>query len=56
MTIVSALCISVMNKGGLTVEKLKILNRIALLKSRKAENGKIIKKLERQLRKLGGEE
>ena len=37
------------------MERLKILNRIALLKSRKADNGNIIKKLERQLRKLEGE-
>ena len=38
------------------MERLRILNRIALLKSRKAENGNIIKKLERRLRKLGEEE
>jgi hypothetical protein len=44
-----------MSKGGLIMERQRILNRIELLKSRKAENGNIIKKLERQLRKLGGE-
>lgn len=33
-------------------EILNIKNRIELLKSRKAANGAIIKKLERQLRKL----
>ena len=30
----------------------RIISRIELLKSRKADNGKIIKKLERRLRKL----
>lgn len=34
--------------------ELKITNRIELLKSRKTENGKIIKKLERQLAKVRG--
>ena len=34
--------------------ELKIMNRIDLLKSRKTENGKIIKKLERQLAKVRG--
>ena len=33
---------------------LNIKNRIELLKSRPAQNGAIIKKLERQLRKLEG--
>ena len=32
--------------------ELAILNRMVLLKSRKTENGCIIKKLERKLRKL----
>ena len=32
--------------------ELGILNRIALLKSRKADNSNIIKKLERQLRRV----
>jgi hypothetical protein len=36
-------------------DELKIVNRIDLLKSRKAENGRIIKKLERKLRKVRGE-
>ena len=31
----------------------KIINRINLLRERKADNGRIIKKLERQLRRLG---
>ena len=30
----------------------RIINRIELLKSRNAENGNIVKKLERKLRKL----
>lgn len=34
------------------MEKQKILNRIELLKTRKADNGNIIKKLERKLRNL----
>lgn len=34
--------------------ELRIKNRITLLQSRKADNSRIIKKLERQLRKLGG--
>ena len=38
------------------MEKQRIINRIELLKSRKAENANIIKKLERQLRKLEGEQ
>lgn len=32
--------------------ELAITNRIALLKSRKTENGNIVKKLERKLRKI----
>ena len=36
-------------------KKLAITNRIALLKSRNEENGNIIKKLERKLRKILGE-
>ena len=36
-------------------EELKITNRIELLKSRKAENGNIVKKLERKLRRIRGE-
>lgn len=32
----------------------KLLNRIALLQTRKAENGKIVKKLERKLAKIRG--
>ena len=35
----------------MNITELKIRNRIMLLQSRKAENGKIIKKLERQLAK-----
>ena len=34
--------------------ELKILNRISLLQSRKADNGRIVKKLERQLAKIRG--
>jgi hypothetical protein len=34
------------------MEELKLKNRIALLSSRQTDNGKIIKKLERRLRKL----
>lgn len=34
--------------------ELKITNRIDLLQSRKTENSKIIKKLERQLAKIRG--
>jgi hypothetical protein len=34
------------------MKKLMIINRINLLKSRTADNGNIIKKLERQLRAL----
>lgn len=34
---------------------LAIENRIALLKSRKEENGSIVRKLERKLRNLKGE-
>lgn len=34
--------------------ELQITNRIALLQSRKTENGKIIKKLERKLAKIRG--
>lgn len=34
------------------MERQKILNRIELLKTRKADNGNIIKKLERRLRNL----
>lgn len=38
------------------LKKIQLKNRIALLKSRPdKENGNIIKKLERQLRKLGDE-
>ena len=33
----------------------RLLNRIALLQTRKAENGKIVKKLERKLAKIRGE-
>ena len=33
-------------------EELQIMNRIELLKSRKTENGRIVKKLERKLRKI----
>ena len=33
-------------------EELQIMNRIELLKSRKTENGRIVKKLERKLRKV----
>ena len=36
-------------------EEIKILNRIELLKSRKAENGRIVKKQERKLRRIRGE-
>lgn len=32
--------------------ELKILNRINLLQSRKADNGRVVKKLERQLTKI----
>ena len=35
--------------------ELKIVNRINLLQSRKAENGKVIKKLERQLARIRGQ-
>ena len=35
--------------------ELKILNRINLLQSRNAENGKVIKKLERQLARIRGQ-
>ena len=38
------------NLSALTIE-----NRIALLQSRKTECGKIIRKLERKLRKIGKE-
>lgn len=34
------------------MEELKITNRIALLQSRQTDNGNIIKKLQRQLRKI----
>jgi hypothetical protein len=34
------------------MERLKIENRIAILKSRMRDNGNIIKKLERRLKKL----
>ena len=34
--------------------ELIIINRIALLQSRKTENGRIIKKLERKLAKIRG--
>ena len=34
------------------MQKLKLENRIALLKERGTENGKIIRKLERQLRNI----
>lgn len=33
----------------MSIRELKIRNRITLLQSRKSENGRIIKKLERQL-------
>ena len=36
----------------MNLERVKIENRIELLKSRKRENGAIIRKLERKLRKL----
>ena len=39
-------------RSVLVVKRLKIENRITILKSRKRENGNIIKKLERQLFKL----
>lgn len=35
------------------IERLRIETRIELLKSRKKDNGSIIRKLERKLRKLG---
>ena len=34
------------------MEELKIINRIALLQSRQTDNGNIIKKLQRQLKKI----
>ena len=37
------------------MEEMKIINRIATLKTRKTENSNIIRKLERRLRKLRGE-
>jgi len=39
----------------MNINELKIVNRIELLKSRKAENGRIIKKQERKLAKVRGE-
>ena len=36
----------------MSITELRIRNRITLLQSRKSENGRIIKKLERQLTKL----
>ena len=39
----------------MNILELKIKNRITLLQSRKSENGRIIKKLERQLAKVRGE-
>ena len=41
-----------MIKEGIIMERLAIVNRIELLKSRKADNSNIIKKLERKLRSL----
>ena len=38
----------------MNINELRIVNRINLLQTRKAENGKIIKKLERQLAKIRG--
>lgn len=38
----------------ITTTELMIRNRIALLQSRKTENSRIIKKLERKLAKLSG--
>lgn len=38
----------------MNINELKIVNRINLLQTRKAENGKIVKKLERKLAKLRG--
>ena len=37
------------------LKRQNILNRIELLKSRKAENGRIVKKQERKLRRIRGE-
>ena len=37
----------------MNIERLQIENRIELLKSRKRENGAIIRKLQRKLRRLG---
>ena len=39
----------------MNINELRIVNRINLLQTRKAENGKIVKKLERKLAKLRGE-
>ena len=38
----------------MSIKELKIVNRINLLQTRKADNGNIIKKLERQLAKSRG--
>ena len=38
----------------MNIEELQIMNRIELLKSRKTENGRIVKKLERRLAKIRG--
>ena len=38
----------------MTTAEIRILNRIALLQTRKAENGKIVKKLERKLVRVRG--
>lgn len=39
----------------MNINELKIKNRITLLQSRKSDNSRIIKKLERQLMKLKGD-
>ena len=39
----------------MNIKELKIVNRINLLQTRKADNGNIIKKQERQLRRIRGE-
>ena len=38
----------------MNITEIKIRNRITLLQSRKSENGRIIKKLERQLARITG--
>jgi hypothetical protein len=39
----------------MNINELKIKNRITLLQSRKSDNSRIIKKLERQLAKVRGD-